>query len=188
MARVRYKDRSHVKERVRAVNIRDIVKYTLLIFTVCVLSVMQTTFVKVNGLPVGLALIFVSAVGIFFGERDGAILGLFGGIIIDSLAGGVLYTSPLVYMLVGYFCGLCIKRFLSKNLPSFLVYMLLVGLIKQAVNIFYFVMLSDSLNLMEILVGTLLPDYIAFVLFSPAVYLIAFALFKIISIEKRKKL
>ena len=149
---------------------------------------MQSTFFKINGSPVGLTLIFVAAVGIFFGERDGAILGLLGGIIIDSLAGGVIYTSPMVYMLVGYFCGLCIKRFLSRSLPSFLVYMLLVGLIKQAVNIFYFVMLSDSLNLMEIFLGTLLPDYIAFVVFSPAVYLVAFVIFKIVSIEKRKRL
>ena len=188
MARVRYRDRSRVKERVHAVSTRQIIKYALLIFTACILSVMQSTFFKINGSPVGLTLIFVAATGIFFGERDGAILGLLGGIIIDSLAGGVIYTSPLVYMLVGYFCGLCIKRFLSRSLPSFLVYMLLVGLIKQAVNIFYFVMLSDSLNLMEILLGTLLPDYIAFVVFSPAVYLAAFVIFKIVSIEKRKRL
>lgn len=188
MAKIRYRDRSHLKERVRSINTRNIVKYILFFILICIFSVMQTSFARVGNVPIGLTLLFISAIGIFFGERDGAIFGLLGGVIIDSLSGGVIYTSPFIYMIVGFMCGICIKRFLKKNLPSFIVYILLVGILKQAVNLFYFVMLSDKLNLVNILVESLLPDYFVFIAFSPAVYLVAFILYKIINKETKKKI
>ena len=187
MAKVRYKDRSHFRDSVRSVNVRKIIKYITFAVIACILAVMQTSFAKIGSFPIGLTLLFVSAIGIFFGERDGAIVGLFGGIIIDSLSGAVIYTSPIVYMIVGYFCGLCIKRFLSKNLPSFIVYTLVVGLFKELVNLFYFVMLSDKLNVIEILINDLIPDYLIYIAFSPIVYLVVFALHRIINKETKKK-
>ncbi len=187
MSGARYTERSHIREHHRAIGRREIIKYIILIFVLCILSVMQTSFAKLFGNPIGLTLLFVSALGMLFGERDGAIFGLVGGVLIDSLSGGIIYTSPLVYMLIGYFCGICSKRFLSKNLPSYIVYMLIVGLIKQAVNLFYFVMLTDNFNLMQIFIEVLVPDYISFIIFSPVIYGLSYLLFKLIYIKKKKK-
>ncbi len=183
----RYGARSSSRENMRSFGKREIIKYISLVVVLCILAVMQTSFVKIDDHPVGLVLLFVSAVGMLFGERDGGVLGLIGGIIIDSLGGGVIYISPLVFALIGYLCGICVQRLLSSNFPSYLVYMLIVGIIKQAVNLLYFVMLSDNFNLMQIFIYTLVPNYIAFVLFSPLVYGIAYLLYKAINYKKKKK-
>ena len=176
------------RQRRKFIGKRDILKYVIFVFILCVLSVMQTSFVKVNGNAVGLVLLFISAIGMLFGERDGGVCGLIGGVIVDSLGGGVIYISPLVFAIVGYLCGICVSRLLQKNFPSYIVYMLIVGILKQAVNLFYFVMLSDKFNLMKIFIDVLIPDYIAFILFSPVIYGFAYLLYKILNTKKKKRL
>ena len=175
------------RSRSRSVTKRDIVKYIIFIVLLSVLSVMQTSFVKINGSPIGITLLFISAVGMLYGERDGGVTGLIGGLLVDCLGGGVIYASPLVYALIGYMCGVCVKKFLSSNLPSYIVYMLIVGIVKEAQNLFYYVMLSDNLNLVQIFIDTLLPDYVAFIIFSPVIYGVAYLTYKITSYKKNKK-
>ncbi len=172
----------------KRISARSIIKYAVLVLSVCILSCMQTSFFKLFGSPVGLAFLFVLATGFLFSEREGAIIGTVGGVIIDSLGGGVIYLSPLVYMLIGYFCGFLSKKFLSRNLPSFLVYALMAELIKQVVNLLYFVMLSDNFNLMQIFMYSIVPDYISTVLLSPALYGAVLGLYKLINIQRKKKL
>ena len=184
---VRYTGKSYRGEGDRFFSKKNIIKYIVFIFVSCTLAVMQTSFVKINGNPIGLTLLFVSAIGMLFGERDGGIIGLISGLIVDCLGGGIIYIASLVYAVIGYLCGICVSRFLQKNLPSYIVYMLIVGLVKQAVNLFYFVMLSDNFNLMQITVGILIPDYLTFVLFSPAIYLIAYLIYRIFNYKKNKK-
>ena len=166
---------------------RDIVKYVIFILLLSILSVMQTSFVKINGNPVGITLLFVSAVGMLYGERDGGMTGLIGGLLIDCLGGGIIYISPLIYALVGYFCGVTVSKILSSNLPSYIVYMLIVGIVKEAQNLFYYVMLSDNLNLVQIFIDTLLPDYVAFIIFSPVIYGVTYLTYKITNYKKNKK-
>ena len=187
MSGARYTGGSRGIENDRVFSKRSIIKYAVLIFTVCALSVAQTSFVKVNGMPIGIVLLFVSATGMLFGERDGGIIGLIGGLIVDCLGGGIIYIAPLIYAVIGYFCGICVSRFLQRNLPSYIVYMIIVGIIKQAVNLLYFVMLSDNLNLMQIFVSILVPDYLAYVLLSQIFYGITYILYKILSLKKNKK-
>lgn len=184
---VRYTGGSDRSEVGRVFTKRNIIKYVIFVFIICILSVMQTSFVKINSNPIGLTLLFVSAVGMIFGERDGGVVGLIGGLIVDCLGGGIIYIAPLVYAMTGYICGICVSRFLQRNLPSYIVYMLIVGIVKQAVNIFYFVMLSDNFNLMQIFVTNLVPDYLTFIIFSPAVYGIAFITDKALNHGKNKK-
>ena len=173
--------------RSEGINIRLILGLILIIPTVLFLAIMQTSVLKIFGSPPGLTLLFTCAVGMIFSEREGAFVGVFSGFIIDCLGGGVFSLSPIFFMLCGYFCGICARFVLSRNMPSFAVYMLVVGVLKEMINIFYFGMSSQSLNLFEALTNTLIPDYFAFVICSPAVYLIAFILKKIIFIKKNNK-
>lgn len=183
----KYTGRSRYGDGEKILSKKNIVKYSVFFIALSVFSVMQTSFVKVNSNPVGLTLLFVSAVGMLFGERDGGIVGLIGGLIVDCLSGGVIYTSALIYAVIGYLCGICVSRFLGRNLPSYIVYMLVVGIAKQATNVLYFVMLSDNFNLLEIFVKRLVPDYLSFIIFSPIIYGFTYILYNILNFKKNIK-
>lgn len=170
-----------------AINKKIIIGLILIIPTVLMLAIMQTSVLKIFGAPPGLTLLFTCAVGMILGEREGAAVGVFSGFIIDCLGGGVFSLSPLFFMLCGYFSGICARFILSRNMPSFVVYMLVVGVLKEMINVFYFGMTSQSLNLFEVLINTLIPDYFAFIICSPVVYFIAYVIKKIIFIKKTNK-
>ena len=183
----RYVSRSRSGVRGEAINKKIIIGLIFIIPTALMLAVMQTSVLKIFGAPPGLTLLFTCAIGMVLGEREGAAVGVFSGFIIDCLGGGVFSLSPIFFMLCGYFCGICARFVLSRNMPSFVVYMLVVGVLKEMINVFYFGMSSQSLNLFEVLTNTLVPDYFAFVICSPAVYLVAYILKKIIFIKKTNK-
>ena len=183
----RYVSRSNVRAHREAINKRIILGVILVIPTVLMLSVIQTSVLKIFGKPPGLALLFTCAMGMIFGEREGAATGVLSGFILDCLGGGVFSLSPIFFMLCGYFCGICARFVLSRNMPSFVVYSLVVGVLKEMINVFYFGMTSKNLNLFEALTDTLIPDYFAFVICSPVIYLIAYILKKIIFIKKTNK-
>lgn len=183
----KYISRSQVRAQREAANKKIIIGVILMIPAILFLSIMQTSVLKIFGKPPGLTLLFACAVGLVFGEREGAAVGVFSGFILDCLGGGVFSLSPIFFMLCGYFCGICARFVLSKNMPSFVVYSLVVGVLKELIVVFYFGMTSQSLNLFEVVTNTLIPDYFAFVICSPAVYAVAYILKKIIFYNRTNK-
>lgn len=184
---VKYISRSKVLAQRESLNKRIIFGIILFIPIILFLAVMQTSVLTIFGKPPGVVLLFTCATGMLFGEREGGACGVFGGFIIDCIGGGLFSISPLFFMLCGYFSGVCSKYVLSRNLPSFLVYALVVGILKELVSIFYFGMSSENLNLFEVLTNTLIYDYFAFVICSPFIYVIVYILKKIIFYTKNKR-
>lgn len=184
---VKYVSRSKVIAQRESLNKRIIFGVVLFIPAILFLAVMQTSVLTIFGKPPGVVLLFTCATGMLFGEREGGVSGVFGGFIIDCIGGGLFSLSPLFFMLCGYFSGVCSKYVLSHNLPSFWVYALVVGILKELANIFYFGMSSANLNLFEVLTNTLLPDYFAFVICSPFIYIIVYILKKIIFYKRNKR-
>lgn len=187
MMKVRYTSRSEYAAQRESINKRIIFGIILFIPAILFLAVMQTSVITVFGKPPGLVLLFTCATGLLFGEREGGACGVFGGFIIDCIGGGLFTVSPLFFMLCGYFSGVCSKYVLSHNMPSFAVYALVVGILKELLGIFYFGMSSANLNLFEVLTKTLLPDYFAFVICSPFVYVIVYILKKIVFYTRNKR-
>ena len=184
---VKYTSRSRVRAHRESLNKRIIFGVILFIPVILFLAVMQTSVLTIFGKPPGLVLLFVCATGMLFGEREGGACGVFGGFIIDCVGGGLFSLSPLFFMLCGYFSGVCSKYVLSHNLPSFVVYALVVGILKELLGIFYFGMLAESLNLFEVITKTLFPDYFAFLICSPFIYVVAYRLKKIIFYKRKSR-
>ena len=178
--RNRYVSHSQHASQKESVNKRIIIGVILTVPVVLMLAIMQTSVIKIFGKPPGLTLLFTCAMGMLLGEREGAATGVFAGFILDCLGGGVFSISPIFFMLCGYFCGICARFVLSRNMPSFVVYSLVVGVLKELIVVFYFGMSSQSLNLFEVLTNTLIPDYFAFVLCSPVIFAITYILKKVI--------
>lgn len=164
---------------------RNIKLFFLAILCLCLLAALETTLLKRIPLPFlpsgapSLCLLFVLAAGYVFGEREGCVCGLVGGVVaecavMDPLFGGIMLL-PLVYCLLGYICGAVSKHFLGENLPSFAVYAAIFGGAYCLFSWMLTILKTGSIPPIAFLTGSLLPKFILTVIFSPLVYLLLLA-------------
>lgn len=135
--------------------------FSLIIF---VSAILQTTCLSVFGSVPALTLAIVCAIGFICGEKAGAISGILTGALVDILGGTEISASPLLFMLCGYFCGVFVGWFLSKNLPSFLLYAAIAGLLREIFTLAYLVFISKSLSIWQISLTIVIPEYFAYFL------------------------
>ncbi len=130
----------------------------------------QVRLPKIFGATPALCLGLICAVGFIFGKNGGAVAGIAGGFLCDCVGGLGFSFSVLFFMLCGYLCGALIGTFLSENFPSFLIYGLMVGVVRECLNFAYIMVFSSSFSPMRTVIYVLLPDLAAFALTLPFVY------------------
>lgn len=161
---------------------RNIKLCLLAALCLCLFSALETTLlsrIPLLILPAGspsLCLIFVLASGYLFGEKEGCVCGLLGGImtecaVMEPWMGGIM-IYPLVYCLLGYTSGALSKHVLAENLPSFMVYALIGKLADCLIHTLFTVVSIHGLPPIAYFWGSLLPDLILTVIFSPLGYLL----------------
>ena len=148
----------------------------------CLLAALQTTllsriplFILHAGKP-SLCLIFVLATGYMFGEREGCVCGLIGGIfyecaVMEPFSGGLM-LYPLIYCILGYLSGAMVNGFLAGNLPSFAVYALIGSLIEALIQMIILIIQIHAFPSFTYFLHGLLPGIILNILFSPLLYLL----------------
>lgn len=139
-------------------------------------GVLQVSFFKVLGASPALVLSLVCAAGFLCGERTGAVCGIVGGFILDMLGSSPVMLLPVAYMLAGYFCGVLIRIYLKRNLLSFMIFSAVVGLLQSALTLGYLAFYTGSLDITQVTVKVLLPEYAAFLLCAPLTYLLCLGL------------
>lgn len=176
------KKRVGLRERGERVSLLKTIIYSvclgLLIF---VSAVLQTTCLTFFGKVPALTFALVCAIGFVFGERAGGISGLLTGILTDIIGNSGFSFSPIVFMLCGYCCGAFVGWFLSKNLPSFMIYAVIAGLFKEIFTFVYFGLISESFSIWNVFANVVIPEYFAYILcVLPAYFAILgiFCLFK----------
>lgn len=146
-------------------SVRRIIAYSACIFILIFVSVvLQTTCLSFFGKVPALTFALVCAVGFIFGEKAGAISGVLTGILTDMLGSSGFSFSPIVFMLCGYCCGAFVGWFLSKNLPSFIIYAAIAGVFKEIFTFVYFGLFSASFSLWNIFTSVVIPEYFAYLL------------------------
>lgn len=185
--RNRYVARSSVRAQRESVNKRILFGAFICAVALIICAVIQTYILTLFGKPPGIVLLLTCAVGMIFGEREGAACGIFGGAVLDALGAGTISLSPMMFMLCGYFCGVCVRFVLSQNLPSFMVYALAVGILRELYYTILCGMMSKDLSLFYLVTDTLLPDLLAFIICAPFAYGMARLMHKIIFINKDRK-
>ena len=149
-------------------------------------ALMQTTFLSLFGKVPALTFSICCAIGFIMGGRAGAVSGVFAGICADYLGSTGISFSPIFYMLCAYLCGELVGWFLSKNLPSFLVYSLILGLFKEIVTLIYCGMISESFDLWKITVTLLIPEYFAYLVCVIPAYGAVFGINKLFKGKKKR--
>ena len=176
------KKRVGLRERGERVSLLKTVIYSVCLgILIFASAILQTTCLKLFGKVPALTFALVCAIGFIFGERAGGIAGLLTGILTDIIGSFGFSFSPIVFMLCGYCCGVFVGWFLSKNLPSFLIYAAIAGVIREIFTVVYFGLFSQSFSLWNIVVNVAVPEYFAYILcILPAYFAILgiFCLFK----------
>lgn len=116
-----------------------------------------------------LLLIITAAIGYMRGQTEGLLVGFFCGLLMDSY-GGVIGIQALLYMLVGYFMGICNMIFYIDNIT---VPVLLIGLFDFLYNLCFYIvsfLLRGRLNFLFYLGHVILPELVYTVLLSVLLY------------------
>lgn len=155
---------------IKKTDIGAVVKGIIFSLLLILCALLQVSFIKVSGIVPAVVLSLVCAIGFVCGELLGGVCGIIGGTVLDIIGSEGISLSPLLFMLAGFFCGYLLRYFLRKNFLSFIVYSVCVGAAHACVTLGYFALMASSFNLTEIFKGTLLPEFIMFILLSPVFY------------------
>ena len=154
----------------RYITKRDIFTYICLVLLIFISAVLQTTCLSLFGARCAITLAIVCASGFIRGERAGALLGLFGGMLVDILGSSGFSLSPVLYLLCGYLCGALVGWFLSTNLPSFIVFAAIAGVLREIFTIIHYGLVSQDCNLWQIILYPVIPEYFAYLLCAIPAY------------------
>ena len=164
-----------------------IVCYMFLGIIIFLSTILQVTCLEFFGKIPALTFALVCASGFIFGEKVGAVSGVLSGVLTDILGNTGFSFSPIVFMLCGYVCGAAVGWFLSKNLPSFLIYATLAGLFKEIFTFVYFGLFSASFSLWKIFTSVVIPEYFAYLVCVIPAYLAVLGIFSLFKGKDKKR-
>lgn len=145
-------------------------------------------FSSISGLTVraDLLLCSVISVGLLGGRKKAAYFGLITGFVYDIFIGNPYAFSPLVFLICGYFAGPFCKPFSHRTPLSALLVAAMLVWIKSLLSFFYLIAVTKDVNLLNLLLLGILPEYIANVLCAAVVFAvmrILMAIFRIPTVE-----
>lgn len=150
--------------------IGHVILFTLVIF---VLAAFQASFFGASGLfpaTPDILLAAVAATGLFEGERHGAACGIWAGILAGALGGAGTGLLPVFYMHIGFFTGVLIKRFLSRNLLSWLIYSMMAVTLRGIFSFVFGIVTEKPVTVKLLLLKLVLPEAAVTFVFSVPVY------------------
>lgn len=169
-------------------NVKSIVAYTL-VFSVLIffMTVLQTTCLSLFGSTPALTFSIVCAIGFIFGRKAGSISGVYAGTLMGILGGIGSSLAPLLYTFCGYLCGAMVGWFLSKNLPSFMIYSVIAGFLLEISTVIYYGLFSESFSLGQIVTKVLIPEYFAFLVCAIPAYALTFGIYTLFKGKDKRK-
>lgn len=134
-----------------------LLRATAVVFVAAMLQIVIVSSLLIGGGALDLLLVVVVVLGILRGSTAGAVLGFFGGLVVDVVTLGTLGISSLVLTLAGFWSGRYAETTARDRRVAPLV---AVGTITVLAGVFGFVlqyMLGESVVARHSLVTALLP-------------------------------
>lgn len=152
----------------------DILVYGLLAILLTLLqTVLLPRFPIYDALP-DIAVGALCCIGIYRGDRYGAVFGLVVGLLIDALGGIGLSVLPIYYTLAGMICGrVGANTREKKQFAAYLISVPTLCLTRTAISfIMNIISYYGSVNLTKLCLYTLLPEYISDIILCIPVFLL----------------
>lgn len=148
-------------------------RYGIMIIVIILCFLLQSTFFQALALAdvvPNLLLIITVASGYLRGRKEGIIIGLLCGFIIDFMYGDVIGVCALIYMLIGYLNGIVNMLFFRDVLT---IPIILIGISDLVYSFLYYVfefLLRGRLNLFFYFKRIMIPELVYTVLVSIVLY------------------
>ncbi len=154
---------------------RAVVKMALFAMVVFLTGVLEVSFfsrVRIFSATPDLLLPLILGLSFFDGEKSGAVMGVWAGVVCDALGGSGLMLSPVFYMLIGYIGGIIVKTWFGKNLPSWVVMCFGACMCRSALTLIYIAAATPSFNFITAFSEVVLPEFAAsYILALPCYFL-----------------
>ena len=137
----------------------------LLVFFALLQTTLFTRFRPFGAVP-DLILPLVAAIGISEKEKWGAVFGVIAAFVIESLGGSPVTLLPLLYMPVGYFCGICTTYYFRDTFLVRGLYTLITSAARAVFTLAALAMTLGSFNLITCLTDAVIPEFFAGILFA----------------------
>ncbi len=137
----------------------------LIIFFSLVQTTLFTRFRPFGAVP-DLILPLIIAISMTEREKWGAVCGLIGAFVIESLGGSPLTLLPLLYMPAAYVCGLLTVHNFRDSAAVRALYTVVSSAARAVFTLIAVVMTIGDLSLIDALTRTVLPEFAANLLFA----------------------
>ncbi len=170
----------------KAIKIRRIAVTAVIILAAYLLQCSVFPALEIGGIKPNLMLIVTASFGFMRGPREGMVVGIFSGLLIDIQSGDMIGFYSLIYLVAGYLNGLFEQIYFDEDikLPLFLIAAsdLLYGL---CIYVFTFLLRSDF-HFLYYLNRIIVPEAIYTIVITLGVYpLLLFINHKLEAEEKR---
>lgn len=137
----------------------------LLIFFSLLQTTLFTTFRPFGAVP-DLILPLVTAIAMTEKEKWGAVFGVIAAFVIESLGGSTVTILALLYMPVGYFCGLITTYYFRDAFLVRLLYTLVTSAVRCVFTLASLAFTLNQFNLITCLTDAVLPELLAGLTFA----------------------
>ena len=144
---------------------KGVVCALLMIFFSLVQTTLFTRFRPFGAVP-DLILPLVIAISMTEREKWGAVCGLIGAFVIESLGGSTLTLLPLLYMPAGYVCGLLTIYYFRDSAAVRMLYTGLSSLARAVFTLITVVMTVTDISRIDALTQAVLPELASSLLFA----------------------
>ena len=146
------------RARTRSAMIRYVCVIGLTVLLAAILQVSLLSRFRIMNTVPDLTLCTLLCIAFFTGRQTGAVAGIAAGFLIESVGSSGIMLLPLFYMLYGYVVGHYARGIVGKQFSSYAVYLALTLLFRAALTVTYGCLLYRDLQLMQLLIGTVLPE------------------------------
>lgn len=152
--------------------LKGIVCAVLLVFFCLLQTTLFTKFRPLGAVP-DLVLPLVIAISMTEKERWGAIIGLIGAIVIESLGGSTFTILPILYTFAGYFCGILTTHYFRDSVATRALYTLVSTVARVFFTLIALFATTGNVTLLDALTKAALPEFFACIIFAPLPHIAA---------------
>lgn len=152
------------------VTVSEIVKYALYAVLGLALLIFETSFfsrIRAFDSTPDVMIIATLSIGFYENEKAGAIFGASFGFLSGIIGGMGISILPLVYMLVGYFCGVVTADYYRRSIPLFIILDLSVCAVRMLATLISVAFTWTTVDITVVFPQVLLPEFFSTLITSP---------------------
>lgn len=172
------------------VTVSEVVKYCVYAVMGLFLILLEISFfsrVRPFGSTPDILIVAVAMVAMYENERAGAIFGLCVGIVAEALGTTGVTLLPLIYMCVGYVCGIVASEYYKRSILLFLIFDAGVLAVRMFTTLIYIVLTWEIVDVSVVFPKVLIPELFSTFVVSPIPAILLYPIWRIFRGEEVKK-